>query len=187
MRTKGSLLLSLAFLGAAFLPALADATPITITDEITFGESEGHVWGFMHYGNRLNYYHPYDYPNPSSLFDLDNLVSGTLTITTTDNPDNGFGDRTWAWVLTNGEWLGSLTPFGSQLFDVDISQIADNNGGLLVTVGTCLGDFYVTDSVLELTYDDPPAPTPTPEPATLLLMGSGLVGISVAFRKRKGR
>lgn len=187
MRKKGSLLISLAFLGAAFLPALAGAYPITITDEIAFDESEGHVWGFLDYGHDLSYYHPYDYPNPSSLFNLNDLVSGTLTITACDHPDNGVGAETLAWVYTNGEWLGNLLPFGSQFFDVDISQIEDNNGGLLVTVGTRLGDFYVTDSVLELTYDAPTAPTPTPEPGTLLLMGSGLVGISVAFRKRKGR
>ena len=57
-----------------------------------------------------------------------------------------------------------------------------------MTVVAFLGDFYVTRSVLELIYDDGEGPTtalPTPEPGTLLLMGSGLLGVAVALRRKR--
>ena len=190
MKAKRLICLTAILFGFLIGPTLANAATFTIVDEIQFEGDEGYVQGFLGFGPnaRLTYWHPQDtssFPDPN--FPLEGLVDATLTLTTVDDGDRR---REFAFVFTNGEWWNAdpVSIGGSELFDVDIAQIEENGGALEVTVVAFLGDFYVTSSVLELVYDDgqgPNSAVPTPEPGTLMLMGSGLLGVAVALRRKR--
>jgi len=184
MSTKRTCIVTLTFLGLILLPALAVAVPMTIEDTITQEQFDrnGYVRGHLGFGPqaRLDYTHP----SGGSVFpDLDYLTGATLTITTKDDRDRAFE---YGFVYTEGEWWAAqaLPIGGPQIFDVAIDQITDD-GVLDVSIVAFLGDFYVTKSVLKLTYDVPDhGAAPVPEPGTLVLMGSGLLGMATFLRKR---
>lgn len=66
-----------------------------------------------------------------------------------------------------------------------LSKITDD-GTLDVAILALWGDFYVTKSVLSLTYEDRSQQdsAPVPEPGTLMLLGSGLIGLATMLRKK---
>jgi len=68
------------------------------------------------------------------------------------------------------------------------AQLLQNDGTLQVTLKNLKGDVYFDQSTLKAyaTENAPAAPTPTPEPGSLLLLGSGLVGLAIKGRKRLG-
>lgn len=183
MNFKGTSIVALAFLGLSLLPSLAAAVPITIEDTITQEQFDrnGYLRGTLGFGPnaRLDYTHPGD---GGTFPDLEHLVEATLTITTKDDRDRAYE---YGFVFTEGQWWASqpLPIGGPQVFNVAIEQITDD-GTLDVTIVAFLGDFYVTKSVLKLTYDVPERSAPVPEPGTLLLMGSGLLGTATFLRKK---
>ncbi|MEW6442111.1 MAG: PEP-CTERM sorting domain-containing protein [bacterium] len=177
----------LLLLGALVLPTLATALPITVVDELTQEDfrNNGYLKGFLGFGPnaRLDYTHPSSGSSfPGDVFDTAGLLNATLTITTRDDMDRNFE---YGFVYTEGEWWNGdgLPVGGSQIFNVDIAQITDN-GTLGVTIVAFLGDFYVTSSVLRLTYDNGQAQAPVPEPGTMVLLGSGLLGAAALLRKK---
>lgn len=190
MHAKRLIFLTVILLGFVFGPTLGNAATFTIVDEVQFEGEEGYVQGFLGFGPnaRLTYWHPQDtssFPDPN--LPLEGLVDATLTLSTVDDGDRR---REFAFTFTNGEWWNAepLQIGGSALFDVDIAQIVGNGGALEVTVVSFLGDFLVTRSLLELVYDDGQGPNttvPTPEPGTLMLMGSGLLGVAAALRRKR--
>jgi hypothetical protein len=190
MYIKKLLTLSLIVFGFAILPSLAAALPITIVDELTQEDfrNNGYVKGFLGFGPhaRLDYSHPGpDNTLEGGIFPMDDLISASLTITTMDDRDRA---KEFGFVYTDGQWSdgGVLSIGGSHAFDVDLSQITDD-GILDVTILALRGDFFVTQSVLTLTYDDGLAQStaPVPEPGTLMLLGSGLIGLATMLRSRK--
>ena len=57
-----------------------------------------------------------------------------------------------------------------------------DDGTLNVAIASLWGDFYVASSTLSAYGDNGTAPVP--EPATMLLLGTGLVGLAVGSRKK---
>jgi len=81
------------------------------------------------------------------------------------------GDGVYDFSYTNQDFGWSLTG----LLSLNLL------GGLDVTITSVGGDFYLASSTLTACGDN--ASAPVPEPATLLLLGSGLLGLA-GLRKR---
>ena len=118
------------------------------------------------------------------------ILSSVLGITFYDDErDRLFDPRTW-----------EVAAIGTDAFDVKVG-VDDGEAtiiGLLLSVGldhdvtvtisAHSGDFGITKLDLHGHYiDHLGAPAPVPEPATILLMGTGLLGLVAYSRKRLGK
>jgi len=134
-------------------------------------------------------------PQNSGIFDSDDFVS--LFTVTSNGPL--FGSPTASLSSGNVNFLWALNPSGAPLWTSLPTQNSDNSDHMVTwlitgsvgksnTIGNYViawedlydgGDHDFNDLVVEASFN----PAPVPEPTTLLLLGSGLVGIG-AFRRK---
>jgi hypothetical protein len=118
-------------------------------------------------------------------------VSGSLYLAFAD--DSSSDSSEWVSVALNilgpdqtfasREVDGTIWSYDWELFGLGAHALLDlNTDGLLrVTVQSSGGDFWWKRSVLEVNA----TPVSVPEPGTLLLLGSGLLAVGFASRRRK--
>lgn len=115
--------------------------------------------------------------NPDDTVSADSIILGYLV-------DHGLFDTTFSTTMLTTTVFGNLSLLASLGPDNTLSIVIDKND----PPGSVFGDrMEIRSSRLDVTYDAVAEPvTPVPEPATMLLVGTGLVGAGArGWRKRR--
>ncbi len=118
---------------------------------------------------------------PTSVTDI---VSAYLAVRFSDDElDDPENQLTWETGIIDGEGSGDYTDLGDidtgryDYLAVDLTELFD--GEYDVTLWTSLGDFRVVAAQLVIDY--------IPEPSTFLLLGAGLLGITLQRKRIKSK
>lgn len=120
------------------------------------------------------------------------VMSATLTLRVWDDGD---GHEEWARLIVGGVWIDTwevnteevtfdLTSFASVITSLSDDGYVD---ATLTATDVAKNDFGFNWSQLDVEATDVESPVHTPEPATMLLLGTGLVGMAALGRMKSIR
>ena len=127
---------------------------------------------------------PLDYVRWTHHFEFDppalEVLSGTLTVWLTDDTDPFWQPFEFALGFAE-DWTFDLGEVDTGTYSYSVTASYLEDGEFSVTLFSLLGDFYIDQSVLSVTY------TPVPVPSAILLFASGLAGLFGFSRRRNYR
>lgn len=193
---RKSFLMVIFGLAFIFFAGFAAAEPITLKDITkftaggTFDKYDVESDDLNSYGGvEVNYLegsfdyvswtHHYEFTPPA-----EEVLDGSLTLWLRDDSEHDPFEFAFGWA-EDGTWEFGEVDTNDYTYDINASYLDD--GSFSVVLSSLWGDFYIDKSVLEIEYNPVGSianTAPVPEPATMLLLGSGLIGVSFVGRKK---